>query len=838
MIIPLLEGTHYDEKAIKNLVNAGWDEQLANSLITSLFKKHDGQEPKIHAFVHSGVNWLEKYLVGIARMYDEQTGGDAEKVKEFEEQSTPIFDQFLMWVRENRDKIGGSLYDAEFNQKMSYKDVEDKLAEIQADLKKKNDEEMSKLKFGSSNYKLVPIESYEQMHKLFGNGKTGDGTDKEGEYAGSPRGGTAWCHTNNKGTYDSWVNGNKNKFYVLQRNNYEDIPFDADEIRQKHGYGEYGESLMAILADKYGNLKKVTLRGNHVGNPSKPDNMYETYAELSKIAGFNVEEEIKKYSEEPRPEDEFFIFDEEDGAILEGIRKATERMIVPDFVKTIGTNAFGNLENLKEVVLPEGLESINCWAFEGCKSLEKINFPDSLDYIGNNAFTGCENLKEIKLPPLITTVYEGTFQGCIRLRKADITGNCAHIRDGAFMKCPELSDVEFPPYLESIGENAFRESAITKLFLPSIDRIKYSAFKDCKELKEVRIDQKCDFASCVFSNCVSLEKVYLNDAIAYIPWGTFMDCVNLKEINIPKYCFEIGEYAFARCRNLNTVTFPDGLKNIGSKSFEGTPLLKHNEGCDIVNDIVIAYKGDEEHLVIPEGVVKLSSEVFSKTKIKSVSLPKSLKIIGDDCFYDCNFLETVNFSEGLEIIGVGAFDNCKSLKEVSLPENARLYDDAFEYCRSLTNVKLPSNLPEIPENCFKMCRNLKQINIPDSVHTIKMNAFCKSGLTSVNIPHSVKYIKDEAFEACRDLTEVTLNEGLIGIGAYCFGGCDKLKEISIPDSVEMIEEYAFFGCSALSKVEIYNVELGNGVFEGTPYDDINPISNLAEEGYNRTKLDL
>ena len=71
----LLEGTHYDSKAAKMLVDAGlFDETEARGIIKDLY------EDKIHALSHAD---MKKYLVGIARMCVDYANGDSDKAKQF-----------------------------------------------------------------------------------------------------------------------------------------------------------------------------------------------------------------------------------------------------------------------------------------------------------------------------------------------------------------------------------------------------------------------------------------------------------------------------------------------------------------------------------------------------------------------------------------------------------------------------------------------------------------------------------------------------------------------------------------------------------------------------------
>jgi len=105
------------------------------------------------------------------------------------------------------------------------------------------------------------------MHSMFGGRATGDGSSDG--FAGDGNHGTAWCHTNSEYVYDSssWT-GSNNKFFVLAKNNWKEIPFNEETNQQYHGKDAYGNSLIAILVDTdTGELLKATLRGNHVGNP-------------------------------------------------------------------------------------------------------------------------------------------------------------------------------------------------------------------------------------------------------------------------------------------------------------------------------------------------------------------------------------------------------------------------------------------------------------------------------------------------------------------------------------------------------------------------------------------
>ena len=92
-------------------------------------------------------------------------------------------------------------------------------------------------------------------------------------------------------------------------------------------------------------------------------------------------------------------FDKSTG-IINGSDKTVTKAVIPATiegvaVKGIGTGAFSSHPALKEVTLPEGLETIDVAAFQYAKELEKITFPDSLKSVGDYAFRFCESLETV-----------------------------------------------------------------------------------------------------------------------------------------------------------------------------------------------------------------------------------------------------------------------------------------------------------------------------------------------------------------------------------------------------------------------------------------------------------
>lgn len=185
-----------------------------------------------------------------------------------------------------------------------------------------------------------------------------------------------------------------------------------------------------------------------------------------------------------------------------------------------------------------------------------------------------------------------------------------------------------------------------------------------------------------------------------------------------------------------------------------------------------------KHVVIPDGVETISNKAFDKrvgTKVKSLTIPESVKLIKDDAFTFLVNLENIDIPDRLFKYNLFAYTPLA--KEFQDEQGLVIEDGVALYCD----------------------RSAKHVTIPDSVTSIRLGAFahCES-LTSVTIPSSVTSISDHAFSACTSLKSVTIPEGVTSIGDGAFRECRSLKSITIPDSVTSIGDGAFYECNHIT----------------------------------------
>ncbi len=464
-------------------------------------------------------------------------------------------------------------------------------------------------------------------------------------------------------------------------------------------------------------------------------------------------------------------------------------VVIPETVKgysvtEIGEKAFYDNYDLISITIPSTVETIGEYAFYNNGYLRTVVLNEGLKSIGANAFYDCYNLTSITIPSTVETIGEYAFSYCYSLATVTISEGVKNIGLSAFYDCDGLTNITIPSTVEVI------------------DRY---AFYGCYYLETVTISEGVQgIGREAFYECDSLTSITIPSTVETIGIGAFAYCDSLATVTISEGVKNIDTTAFYYCSTLTEISIPDSVINIGADAFLNTRIEKEQQdGIYYMDNWAVGCVSTLSTVILREGTVGIMANAFRDNGILNISIPNTVKSIGDNAFKNCSYLENITIPDSVVRIGNYAFDYCYSLVTVTLGSNLETIGDyAFNGCGKLVNIKIPENVEIIGDYAFSDCDSLTSIAIPDSVVSIGYNAFSSCGyLTTVTLGSNLQTIGNYAFNYC-NLTSITIPDSVISLGDYAFSNCSYLLSVTLGSNVETIGNYAFSNCSSLDRMII------------------------------------
>lgn len=412
---------------------------------------------------------------------------------------------------------------------------------------------------------------------------------------------------------------------------------------------------------------------------------------------------------------------------------ALKKVVLPKTVKTIGEHAFSHCYALhivnatgsdeEGVILPEGLESIQAFAFDqassfndnyskttqemiaaGCKEskfyrtvgyktyienggITKVVVPDSCKEIGASAFANNKTLESIKLGSGVTEIPEKMCEKC-----------------GAYSEMPEQN----------------RRQTETDAYNKDTDKytpLKFVGLKKAEWSNNVK-----KIGASAFADCYALESQgvswNLSDNLEVIGNMAFMNCKSLSNVVFSSKLTTIGQQAFAKCSQFYTNSYHKGVK-VDGNTYTITDVFA---GLSRV-DFTFATK-----------LEKIGTNAFELTNLSSFMLKGVVTEVPANICNQCTNLETVVLPGTVTKVSGNAFKDCYELDSIQVPFSAELDKTALSGYTAANNSRLTVSSTKTTSETATV--------IKDREITLSLNLFKNFTAVNLSVVDSNKDVND------------------------------------------------------------------------------------------------
>lgn len=429
-------------------------------------------------------------------------------------------------------------------------------------------------------------------------------------------------------------------------------------------------------------------------------------------------------------------------------------------------------------------------------------------------FNAIRKVGEISIPETVTAgvTYNGVLQGNAAYKVIMLRANLFRAEDSGVT------------------------SQITKITIPkTVQHIESRCFDKCENMTEFVIEGASDGSSQLkeidshaFLNCKKLASITLPNSVTYLgendpnsnAGGVFEGCESLTSFTFPSsYASNnLPSFTFKNCTNLATINWNGyNPKRLNKNAFENCDKITWSQVPQSVEELGdnCFYLCDALTSVDLSKIKKMDTGVFWATPLTSVEWPAAVTEIPANTFWACGKLTTIKGIPGqpgawdnITKIGANAFNMCTDLTTIKLPAELKTIDaQAFRSCDHLATVDYGTKVETIGDGAFWFTGALKKFFFKGSVKTLGAHAFRESGLTCVHLKGDMT-IGKEAFMKCASLKYVefpatsSATQPLTYVAEGMFADCTSLPFITLPSTVTEIKTKAFDGCSSLKYVNI------------------------------------
>lgn len=350
------------------------------------------------------------------------------------------------------------------------------------------------------------------------------------------------------------------------------------------------------------------------------------------------------------------------------------------------------------IKIPEGVEKVEDYCFEGSR-ISGVELPETITEIGEGAFE-YSMIKNIYIPDNVKIIGRSALASCFDLHSVRLSESITKIEDALLAGDNNIITLDIPKSVEEIGYNPFVGTGLQYIKIGrNVKTMSDHSLAACQKLTYIDVDEENTsyksedgilynkLGTNILAAPASISgKIVIPEGVEKIGYGVFEDRAFITEVVLPDSLKEIGDGAFSGCLRLSKVTIGENISRMGYMVFSNTAYYQNKnnwiDGVLYVGTYAVDVDFWDPRPIyrIKEGTTLLCKQLFSsKTDMKRMILPDSVKYINELVFMSCENLTSIRMSQGVQEIGEYAFENCRSLHSIVLPKSLKSIDSGNFY---------------------------------------------------------------------------------------------------------------------------------------------------------------
>ena len=245
-------------------------------------------------------------------------------------------------------------------------------------------------------------------------------------------------------------------------------------------------------------------------------------------------------------------------------------------------NFYINDQEIKNLVIPNTVDTIHDYAFYGCSSLVSVTTEAiTPPILGNNALPS--GLTVIYIPDNTLSAYQQAWgnkytyinnETTLTLH-VEIPGTLSDLIFDAGTRPINIVQLTLTGTLNDDDFTCMRETmtSLADVDLSGITNTTGVNFKNKSGLKRIILpDYLTSIEKYAFYYCSSLTSITIPNSVTSIGDNAFYSCSKLTSITIPNSVTSIAEWAFGSCYDLTSITIPSSVTSIGERAFSYSSL--------------------------------------------------------------------------------------------------------------------------------------------------------------------------------------------------------------------------------------------------------------------------